>query len=246
MAERDTKRPASVHWSARSGRPPHERVAELYESSFADRYDISAAVWERQFGRHALRAFHGRLRLLPKRPLKVLDLGCGTGRNLKHLAAAGIEVDDYTGVDRSTRMLERARSKHPYSRARFMSSDAIDAAHSSGAYDLVLATWILSHQPNPGDLLDAARTALAPEGHLLVLALTATHEVKGRVHGWRFRRFLSADPIDPTLLHAASPSFLAVSAAGLISCVDIIGGQRPPTADVGEREGNGWGTESLP
>lgn len=219
----------TLHRSEFTGneRPQHTSVAELYESSFVDRYDLSASVWERLFCSNALQSFHRRLSLLPTRPLRVLDLGCGTGRNLKRLAAAGVVIDSYTGVDRSSRMLARATHKHPYSRARFESGTAIDAARASSECDLVLATWIFSHQPNPAELLDAARAALAPGGHLLVLALTSTHQVVGRLHGWRFRRCLSATPIDPMLLQGAAPAHLTVSGRGLITCADIVGPPAP-------------------
>jgi SAM-dependent methyltransferase len=45
--------------------------------------------------------------LLPRR---WLDVGCGTGQHLAHLRARGLSVE---GVDRSTRMIARAREAHP-------------------------------------------------------------------------------------------------------------------------------------
>ncbi|MEL6982012.1 MAG: class I SAM-dependent methyltransferase [Actinomycetota bacterium] len=204
------------------GRRPLDRSVELlYDSSFVDRYDVAAEIWERCFCRHALRTFHDRLCRLPRRPLRVLDLGCGTGRNLHRLAQAGVAIDHYTGVDRSGRMLRRARRNHPYARVEFVAGEAMDAAVSARDYDLVLATWLLSHQPAPEVLLDAARGSLAADGRLLVLALTSTDNVVGRLHGWRFHRFLQATPIDPAVLARTSPSHLSVSGSGLISCADI-------------------------
>jgi SAM-dependent methyltransferase len=46
--------------------------------------------------------------VLPKPPARVLDLGCGTGRHMVHLARRGYVV---TGVDVSAHMLAQARKK---------------------------------------------------------------------------------------------------------------------------------------
>ena len=201
--------------------PDPRRVHDLYESRFVDRYDLGAQLWERLTCCEALAAFEHRLRSLPKRPLRVLDIGCGTGRNLQRLAASGIDINSYLGVDTSERMLQRAATNHPYSRARFVSGDAIDTLCSEGKQDLIVMTWVLSHHPDPAALIAAGTNALAPEGRLLILALTASDTIVGQVHAWRLRRFLHSNPIDPVILHEASPGFLGVSCRGLITIAEI-------------------------
>ncbi len=201
--------------------PSATKVRTLYESRFVDRYDVGANVWERFACEPALAAFDRCLRSLPNRPLDVLDLGCGTGRNLRRLATAGIDVSTYTAVDSSVRMLERARRNHPYSRARFVHGDATEEARVASGADLVLLTWVLSHQPDPARLLAAARRALSPEGRLLVLALTKSSQLAGRAHGWRFRRTLHANPIDPRILNSHTPTFVHVSCSGLITMAEF-------------------------
>ncbi len=205
-------------------RPDPEAVRRLYESRFADRYDTNADRWERLACRLAYNTFHQRLTTLPKRPLNVLDIGCGTGRNLERLAAAGVEVDRYIGIDNSERMLGVAMRRHPYSRARFVVGDAADAlrsARSVGPPDLILLTWVLSHQADPAALLDASIAALAPDGRILVLALTETDRLLGRANAWRFRRFLHATPIPQSVLELASPSLHAPSCFGLVTVADV-------------------------
>ena len=202
-------------------RPSHDDVATLYESAFVRRYDVSAELWERFFCRKPIQAFEERLRRLPQRRLSVLDLGCGTGRNLYRLERAGVELSKYTGVDRSARMLRRAQRNHSQRGVEFVVGDAVDVARNSSGYDLVLATWILSHQPDPEVLLHAARAALAPEGRLLVLAITATDNLGGRVQALRFQRRLHATPIEPNLLFESRPARLVVSGAGLLTYADV-------------------------
>ena len=201
--------------------PAPRRVHDLYASKFVDRYDLGAQLWERLTCRHALAAFEHRLRSAPKRPLRVLDIGCGTGRHLQRLAEAGIDIDNYVGIDTSERMLQRAATNHPYSRARFVYGDAIATLRSEGKQDLIVMTWVLSHHPDPAVLIAAATNALAPGGRVLILALTASDTIVGRAHAWRLRRFLHSNPIDPVILHEASPSFLGVSCRGLITIAEI-------------------------
>jgi len=196
----------------------------LYESRFADRYDTNADRWERLACRSAYGIFRQRLATIPKHPINVLDIGCGTGRNLERLAAAGIEIDRYVGIDNSERMLREAMRRHPYSQAHFVVGDAMEALHSArsvGPPDLILLTWVLSHQVDPAALLDAAANALAPGGRIIVLALTRTDRLLGRANAWRFRRFLHATPIDRSVLHLASPSLCATSSFGLVTVADI-------------------------
>ncbi len=54
--------------------------------------------------------FHESLNLLPLEGMKVLDIGCGDGRDLALLMSRGIEA---WGVDPSDAFLEKARSNNP-------------------------------------------------------------------------------------------------------------------------------------
>ena len=213
---------------AQASGPDPRSVRDLYESRFVDRYDLRATIWERLTCRTALDAFDRRLRRLPERPLDVLDLGCGTGRNIHRLAAARIEARNYTAVDASTRMIDRARRNHPYTRVRFVHGDGIEEARVTHGADLVLLTWVLSHHADPAALLAAARSALAPDGRLLVLALTDSPQLAGRAHAWRFRRTLHADPIDPAILGNCSPDAVHVSCSGLITMAEFAGSTSAP------------------
>ncbi len=201
----------------RTGLAVASEVADLYASPFVDRYDVGAQIWERLVCTDALQAFDHRLARLPKRPLTVLDLGCGTGRNLSRLHRAGIEIDSYVGVDASARMLERAHDNHPYTRASFELANVDDRLERADRFDLVLATWLLSHHPEPRQLIERARSVLQPDGRLLLLVITASPRISGRVHGWRFRRYRQSNPVDMDVLQNASPTFLSTSAAGLIT-----------------------------
>lgn len=83
--------------------------------------------------------------LAPQRGEKILDLGCGTGDLAKKLSAFGAEI---TGVDKSVKMIEQARSKYPT--IEFHVQDATELAFKP-EFDAVFSNaalhWI--KQPKP-------------------------------------------------------------------------------------------------
>ena len=99
-------------------------------------------------------------------PLRVLDLGCGTGAFAVRLAAAGHAV---TGVDPAPGMLAAARSRPGADTVHWVDG-AADAA-PAGPYDVVVMTGhafqcLLSERDIRGTL-DAVRARLAPGGRFL-------------------------------------------------------------------------------
>ncbi|MGB3187210.1 MAG: class I SAM-dependent methyltransferase [Ornithinimicrobium sp.] len=195
-------------------------VAELYDSDFVRHFDTRAKLWEHLVCREANAAFHHRLQLLCDRPLRVLDLGCGTGRNLQRFSGAALQIDTYLGVDSSARMISAARAGHPYSRADFRHCDADTALAADERYDLITATWLLSHHRDPADLIRKATERLHDGGRFMALAITDSNRPSARLHGWRFRYFLHSHPVSPASLRNHAMSFEHVSASGLISLIE--------------------------
>lgn len=97
---------------------------------------------------------------------RVLDLGCGTGRDAAHLHAAGRTV---VGVDLSPQMLAHARAHHPgpaYARADIRRFDV-----GGPAFDAVVcmdSSMLYCHTNDELDgFLDSCRRALGPGGLLV-------------------------------------------------------------------------------
>ncbi|MGW2326271.1 class I SAM-dependent DNA methyltransferase [Streptomyces sp. NPDC001700] len=95
---------------------------------------------------------------------RVLDLGCGTGRDAAHLHRAGRTV---TGADMSTAMLDHARERHPgpeYRRADLR-------GFALGTYDAVVcldSALLYCHTNDELDgFLASCHRALAPGGLLV-------------------------------------------------------------------------------
>jgi S-adenosylmethionine-diacylgycerolhomoserine-N-methlytransferase len=125
-----------------------------------------ATRWTFLFGRESI------LRLSAKiaAPERILEVGCGTGRNLRSLRRIFPEAD-ITGVDLSGDMLDIARRKTDGVR---LIQQAYDAP-LTGKYDLVLFSYALS-MFNPGweAALQAAKADLRPGGILAIVDFSHT------------------------------------------------------------------------
>lgn len=131
-------------------------------------YDLTR--WSFLFGRRAL------IEDLPyeeQDTFSVLEVGCGTGRNLRHLARAYPRAI-ITGIDLSEDMVRIARKKIERLRPH---SDRVEIVHGafgttelpSPTYDVIVFSYCLTII-NPGfeNLIKAAANRLTPQGYLAV------------------------------------------------------------------------------
>ena len=143
---------------------------ENYYRWHARIYD--ATRWSFLFGRSAILADLAAL----KTPVRILEVGCGTGKNLAGLCRRFPNAA-ITGLDLSAPMLEVARRKlAPFgSRVGFLHR-AYDAPLGDlTGYDLVLFSYALT-MFNPGfeTAIQAASADLAPGGCIAVVDFHAT------------------------------------------------------------------------
>jgi predicted TPR repeat methyltransferase len=118
---------------------------------------------------------------------RAIDLGCGTG-----LAAAAFasEVDHFTGIDLSPRMIERARATGLY--AELEVADMLQGLRdkSDASADLVLAADVMVYLSDLTPLLREVKRVLATGG---LLAFTAeAHDGDGVILGEGLRYAHSA------------------------------------------------------
>jgi SAM-dependent methyltransferase len=129
-------------------------------------YDVWAATYDD--GANPLVALVERVLATEPVPARVVELGCGTGRNLAQLRDRGATA--LSGVDLSEGMLDVARKRVP--EARLVRQDAgAPVPLDDGCADLVLISLVLEHVADPRPMFAEAARLLAPGGALLVLEL---------------------------------------------------------------------------
>jgi 2-polyprenyl-3-methyl-5-hydroxy-6-metoxy-1,4-benzoquinol methylase len=108
---------------------------------------------------------------------RILDVGCGTGVALRHLAAraSGLVL---VGVDRSPGMLVESRARETTGRVSFAVGDVTDLPAQHGAYDVVLAMHMLYHAADIDAAVGELRRVLHPAGTLLATTLGPSHMVE--------------------------------------------------------------------
>jgi len=128
-------------------------------------------------------------------PGRVLDLAAGEGRNALWLAERGW---DATAVDFSQVALDRAqtwavdRLGEGASRFHTEQADLLTYTPVADAFDLVIVVYLHLPADQRRIVLHAAATAVAPGGHLIVIA----HDTENLERG-------VGGPQDPTILYTA-------------------------------------------
>lgn len=143
--------------------------------------------WSFLFGRTAILSRVVAAGIMPKR---ILEVGCGTGKNLVNLCRQFPEAT-ITGVDLSGPMLKLAGNKvAPFGARVTLLHRAYDAPlQPLLGYDLILFSYALS-MFNPGfeTAINAAHADLTPGGHIAVVDFHATNL------GW-FERWMEVNHV---------------------------------------------------
>ena len=127
--------------------------------TYQHHFELEDRHWWFQARRHVIWALMDRVDR-PSSP-RMLDAGCGTGRNLMELQRLG----PAEGVDVSPRAVEFCRRR------------GLDAVHEArleelpfddDRFDVLLATDVIEHLPDDGPALTELRRVTAPRGHLII------------------------------------------------------------------------------
>lgn len=127
--------------------------------------------------------------LLPDRPRRVLDLGCGDGRLTSLVLDARPGVEHAVCTDRSPAMLSRARERFAGDpRVEVVDSDLTDPITELGEFDLIVSGFAIHHLDHARKraLFAEIATQLTPGGLFANLEIVASSTPE------RHRQFLAA------------------------------------------------------
>jgi trans-aconitate 2-methyltransferase len=133
----------------------------------ARRLDLLAELFE-----PASRSFLERVVALARRPRLGVDLGCGTGHTTR-LVAEVLEPDRMVGLDQSEFFVAVAAGGPPG--VEFAVHDVTRVPFPCPPADVCYGRLLLSHLPDPGAVLAAWATQLAPGGLLLADEVDRIH-----------------------------------------------------------------------
>jgi ubiquinone/menaquinone biosynthesis C-methylase UbiE len=140
-----------------------ERLWDVYADAFDDEADHGLRDPQVRAAWQALLA-----PLMPAQPVRIVDLGCGTGSLAVLLAEHGNRV---SGIDISGNMIRLARAKARAAGVAvdFVRGDAADPPFAEASFDLVLARHVLWAFENPDAVLQRWVDLLAPDGRLILI-----------------------------------------------------------------------------
>ncbi|MEM6835997.1 MAG: class I SAM-dependent methyltransferase [Cyanobacteria bacterium P01_C01_bin.120] len=118
----------------------------------------------------------------PRRDVRILDAGCGTGVGTEYLVHLNPEAS-VVGIDLSAGALSVARERCQRSganRVDFHHLSLFDVAQLPGEFDLINCVGVLHHTPDPMGGLQALAKKLAPGGllHIFVYGELGRWEIK--------------------------------------------------------------------
>lgn len=186
--------PASAATAVRADEAVLRASTDALFQNFYDYVSATQRIRKRMDSFRDARGYHGKdlfyiRRLLRNGPrvARVLDVGCcGT----VYPELFDLDCVDYVGVDVSRFSLDRMAAIYTGRRIRWLKDDATTLGTvENGAFDLILATQVLEHLPEPDKALAAMVSKLCPGGRLMVgteSALAPREQLRGRL-----RRLLS-------------------------------------------------------
>ena len=169
-------------------------MTELTHAALMDRtYRHQRLIYDATRAYFLLGRDHLIARLDPEPGARVLEIACGTGRNLSQVARRWPEVQLY-GLDISSQMLRSARAKLGGG-AHMAQADACDfdapALFGVAEFDRVILSYSLSMIPDWRAALAQACGVLAPGGSLHIVDFGRQHRLpalpRRALNGWLAR-----------------------------------------------------------
>jgi len=190
-----------------------------------------ATRWLFLFGREAMLS---EIRRAHPGAVEIVEIGCGTGRNLERLATIFPEAS-ITGIDLSPDMLARAARRTARFGRRVTLQRKIQRGSLQARPDVILCSYSLSMM-NPGwdEVVAAAAASLAASGILAVVDFHDTPARWFRAHMGKHHVRMEAHLL-PALSSALKPERVVIrkAYAGLWRYLSFVGRKAPPSSSSG-------------
>lgn len=106
--------------------------------------------------------------LSSKKPLRILDIGTGTGQWIYVLQCLYQDYEEIIGIDRSERAIEIAKKQFESEpKIRFEVMDATNLSYPDQSFDLVCISNSLHHLPDIEKTVSEMKRVIKPDGSLL-------------------------------------------------------------------------------
>jgi ubiquinone/menaquinone biosynthesis C-methylase UbiE len=114
---------------------------------------------------------------MPLEGRRIVEIGCGTGRNTEWLATQAASI---TALDFSEEMLRRARARVQDPRVRFIQHDVRNTwPLADDSEDIIVAMLILEHVEHLETVFAEAARALRPGGEIFICELHPMRQLMG-------------------------------------------------------------------
>jgi len=115
----------------------------------------------------------------------LLDAGCGTAPMIT-LLKEKYPDKKYTGIDLSTKMIEKAKEKN-MENVEFLVGDCENLPFEENSFDIVINSQSFHHYPNPQDFFNSVYKVLKPGGKLILRDNTGNKVTKFFVNNVEMR-----------------------------------------------------------
>ncbi len=152
-------------------RDHYERNRAYYDRN-AGRYEAASWYYFNRYKRNAVRAeLKNCLRRVSSlSPLRILEIGPGTGYLLDHLLDQTTRSVAYTALEHSSAMAETLRQRFSHRCRHFevitCSASAENVRFGDGPYDIIMGSSILHHLPDYAEVIPTLADQLSPGGVL--------------------------------------------------------------------------------
>ncbi|MBI5952677.1 MAG: class I SAM-dependent methyltransferase [Chloroflexi bacterium] len=126
-----------------------------------------------------------------KRPVRILDVGCGDGVHTAVLAQAEVGPFTYSGMDVSleaARLASKRPKMHSEHMFNFQTGDALLLPYCSNTFDVVFSYGVIAYTGSPEDAIDEMVRVCRPGGLLGIWLYPKMEGIVGSL--FEFTRFL--------------------------------------------------------